>query len=111
MSEGKSADNSTEYSENSFGKLPSDASDNASESETKIYRLFTAMIALHDEQASDCVTCQERLDCLADLVCDGCEPDAVLMAVEAHIRCCRDCREEFEALLSILRAERTGMIE
>jgi hypothetical protein len=82
----------------------------SSENESKIARLFTAIIALHDEHASDCITCQERLDCLAELVCDGCEPDAMLVAVEAHIRCCRDCREEFEALVAILRAEQTGML-
>ena len=34
-----------------------------------------------------------------------------LPAVEAHLRCCGDCREEYQALLCILRAEIDGQLQ
>lgn len=50
------------------------------------------------------------MNCLAELVAAGVDPRDLLPAVEEHIICCADCREEFEALLAIIRAENQGLI-
>ena len=54
------------------------------------------------------VVCQ--LECLAEKVAAGASLRDLLPEVEAHLRCCSDCREEWQALLCILRAERDGSL-
>jgi hypothetical protein len=77
----------------------------------KLVQLLEQMMALHEAGADcvDCETCGEQIDCLAELVAGGCDAKDLLPAVQAHLDCCRDCREEFEALLAILRAEQLGL--
>ena len=69
--------------------------------------LLKKMLALH-ESVIDCETCGEKLDCFAELVAAGNDPEKVLPAVQNHLECCRDCREVFEALIAILKAEKNG---
>ncbi len=72
-------------------------------------RLLEGILNLHERGIEcDCETCNEQLDCLAELVAVGHDPNKLLPAVQAHLDCCADCREEFEALLCILRAEQSG---
>ncbi len=74
-------------------------------------RLLEEILSLHEVSADcdcGCETCAEQLDCLAELVANGHEAKKILPAVQAHLDCCPDCREEFEALLCILRAEQSG---
>jgi len=51
-----------------------------------------------------CDECFEQLDRFAELVLAGKSAAAALPLVQDHLNRCRDCREEFEALLAALRA-------
>ena len=73
----------------------------------RIVRLLQGILALHEAEV-DCETCTEQIDCLAELVAVGYDPSKLLPAVQAHLDCCSDCREEFEALVCILRAQQSG---
>ena len=51
-----------------------------------------------------CGDCYRQLDRFAELVLDGKDAAAAAPLVQDHLNRCRDCREEFEALLSALKA-------
>jgi hypothetical protein len=70
-------------------------------------KLLQSILRAH-EDGMDCETCNSEFECLAEQVAAGGDIHALLPAVEAHLVCCADCREEFEALVSILRAENGG---
>jgi hypothetical protein len=88
-----------------------DMNSDQSAAQPKLVHLLEQMMALHEAGADcvDCETCGEQIDCLAELVAGGYDAKTLLPAVQAHLECCRDCREEFEALLAILRAEQSGL--
>lgn len=74
----------------------------------RIQRLITAIFTVHQNDTLDCETCSQQFDCLVELVMTGSNLRDLLPAVEAHLRCCPDCDEEFQALVSIIRAESSG---
>jgi hypothetical protein len=51
-----------------------------------------------------CEECFEQVDRFADMVLEGMDAKAALPLVQDHLDRCNDCREEFEALLTALRA-------
>jgi hypothetical protein len=73
-------------------------------------KLLHNLLISHDDHM-DCVSCSEQFDCLAEQVAAGADIGALLPAVEAHLACCPDCREEFEALVCIIRAEDDGLTQ
>ena len=74
-----------------------------------IRQLVDRIYSLH-EAAIDCNTCDEQLDCLAELTAAGYDPELMLPAVQAHLMCCTGCREAFRALVCILKAQQAGQI-
>jgi len=54
----------------------------------------------------DCDDHCEQLARLAEQVAAGADIKDLLPALEEHMRYWSDCREEFEALVAVLRAER-----
>jgi hypothetical protein len=46
---------------------------------------------------------------LAERVANGERLEDIMPEFEEHVRCWKDCREEFEALVAILKAEKTVM--
>lgn len=62
-----------------------------------------------DEQiiAMDCSDC-DKLAALAEQVAAGAPVEQVLPELAEHIHYWRDCREEFEALVAVLKAESGG---
>jgi hypothetical protein len=74
--------------------------------------LLRFILNTHEEQHEciDCETCNQQFDCLAEQVALGADVHDLLPAVEAHLACCADCREEFEALVAIIRAENGGQL-
>lgn len=72
--------------------------------------LVEAIFSAHEADDIDCDTCSQQFDCLAELVRRGANLRELLPAVEEHLRCCPDCREEFNALMLIVRAEESGAL-
>ena len=66
------------------------------------------MVARTDAVEYDCDQTQRILDVYADCVMRGEDAAAMLPLVHKHLEMCPDCREEFEALVCILRAQQSG---
>jgi hypothetical protein len=58
--------------------------------------------------AMDCREACEQLSRLAELVANGADLSSILPQLEEHMAYWTDCREEFMALVAILKAEREG---
>lgn len=71
-------------------------------------KLLQCILAAHVDEEMSCAACADQFDCLAEQVAMGADMHVLLPAVEKHLSCCPDCREEFEALVSIIRAEDEG---
>ena len=76
----------------------------------QLRKLIDHIFVSHQDDEMDCEACTCQLECLAEKVAGGASLHDVLPEVEAHIRCCPDCREEWQALLCIVRAERDGSL-
>lgn len=66
-----------------------------------------SMINMVDATADSEIACEEAyrlMDEYADMMLRGQDPGALLPQVKHHLDLCMDCREEFEMLLSALRA-------
>ncbi len=74
-----------------------------------ILTLVRAIFSVHEGEL-DCEGCDAEMPRLAELVQAGGDPSLLLPAVHEHLRLCRDCREEFEALLAIVRAEQADSL-
>lgn len=62
---------------------------------------------LHDDCVSmDCTDDCESISRLAERVANGERLEDITPEFELHVRCWKDCREEFEALVAILKAEK-----
>ena len=51
-----------------------------------------------------CSECLVQLDTFAEQTLAGKNPEEAIPLVQDHLTKCRDCREEFEALLAALKA-------
>ncbi len=77
-----------------------------------IHKLVQSIFEVHDEEGAQmgCEDCGCQLDYIAELVASGADLHTLLPHVEAHLRCCKDCREEFEALICMIRAQNGGAL-
>ena len=64
--------------------------------------VHSALTARPDEIGCD--DCLEQLGQFAEMVLAGKDVAEAMPLVQDHLNRCRDCREEFEALLAALRA-------
>ena len=71
--------------------------------QVKLKNIVRAIANTHSHEVS-CADCFAQLDAFAELVLAGKDAAAALPLVQEHLLHCRDCREEFEALLDALRA-------
>jgi hypothetical protein len=60
--------------------------------------------------AMDCNDHCEQMACLAEQVANGADLSAVLPELKEHMKYWGDCREEFIALVNILKAEMSNEI-
>jgi hypothetical protein len=81
-----------------------------SQQDDQLKKIVASIIVAHQDDPMDCETCSRELDCLAERVAVGAKLSDLLPEVEYHLNCCQDCREEFEALVAILKAELSGEI-
>jgi predicted anti-sigma-YlaC factor YlaD len=77
----------------------------------KIRDLIVSISHVHREGEIDCATCDERFHCWADLAARGEDLREILPEVVAHLEACPECREEFDAILAIIRAEQAGLLD
>lgn len=56
----------------------------------------------------DCDDFCDQLSALAERVANGEDLTRILPALEEHMSHWSDCREEFEALVAVLKAEKSG---
>lgn len=79
------------------------------ESEAKNLLNFLQESSTHEDiVAMDCNDYCETLSHLAERVAAGDDLRELLPALEEHMRYWSDCREEFEALVAVIRAEIAG---
>jgi predicted anti-sigma-YlaC factor YlaD len=76
-----------------------------------LHKLVDCIFDTHPDGDLDCEECCKQFNCLVELVASGAEMGKLLPAVEEHLMCCPDCREEFQALLSIVIAENQGLLK
>lgn len=70
----------------------------------KLKRMVRDMLATSADEIG-CDECFEQLDRFVDLELAGKGAAEALPLVQDHLNHCHNCREEFEALLTALRAE------
>ena len=69
----------------------------------KLKFLVRAIITTRPDEIG-CDECFEQLDRFVEMELAGRNPAEAMPLVEDHLNRCRECREEFEALLGALRA-------
>jgi len=69
----------------------------------RIKRIMRALILTREEEIG-CDTCFEQVDRYAEMLMQGKDPEQVMPLVKAHLEICRDCKEEFEALIEALKS-------
>jgi hypothetical protein len=66
--------------------------------------MLLGMISSVSDDEIDCDQAFELMHQYADLVASGQDAASLLPAVHRHIKICKDCREELEALLRAIHA-------
>jgi len=79
--------------------------------EEQLRKIIDCIFVAHQDSAMDCDACNRELDCLAEKVAGGANLGEIWPEVEAHLACCSDCLEEFQAMVCILQAENSGKLE
>ena len=74
-----------------------------------VLRLLVARALASRPDEMSCGECDACVDRFAEMTLSGRDASEALPLVEEHLRGCPGCREEFEALMDVLRAaEREG---
>ncbi len=67
-------------------------------------RLLECLATVHRDGGIDCATAASHFTSLGEQALNGADIHDILPQAAAHIAHCPDCREEYEALLAVLRA-------
>ena len=70
----------------------------------RMLKKLLGMVEKTNEQELDCAEVFEVLDIYAEAMVRGEDTSAMLPKVKHHIEMCRDCFEEYEALVRILES-------
>jgi len=77
----------------------------------RLHKLIEFIFEEHEDHSGiDCETCVEQFTHLSELVARGAKLHDLMPAVEQHLACCAECREHYEGLLSIIKAEFNGLL-
>jgi len=71
----------------------------------RFQKLIRCLSTVHQDGGIDCGAASKEFECLAEQAVMGTDIHIILPQVAAHLDCCADCREEYNALVAILRAE------
>ena len=69
----------------------------------RVKRMVRAILSSHEDEIG-CDDCFEEVDRFVDMTLAGRNAAEAMPLVADHLQRCRDCRDEFEALLHVLRA-------
>ncbi len=69
---------------------------------TRLKNMVRAILSTRPDEIG-CEECFEQLDRFVELELSGQDTAAAMPLVHDHLARCRDCREEFQALLTALR--------
>jgi len=69
----------------------------------KLKELVRGIVTARPDEIA-CDECFEQLNCFVEMTLAGKDATAAMPLVQDHLDRCRDCREEFEALLAALHA-------
>lgn len=83
--------------------IPIRPEDTAGLEPQRVKRLVRSIMTTHPEEIG-CDECFERLDRFVEIELAGKKAAEAMPLVQDHLDRCGDCREEFEALLTALRA-------
>ncbi len=77
----------------------------------KLRKIIEVIFTTHDREEGeiDCPTCHENLHTLWALVENGADINEIVPAMAAHLACCPECQEEYDAFICIMRAEQQGL--
>jgi hypothetical protein len=70
---------------------------------TQVKRMVRAILTTHEDEIG-CDDCFEEIDRFVEITLAGKDAAEAMPLVADHLQRCRDCREEYEALLRALRA-------
>lgn len=73
-------------------------------------KLVECLTTVYEDGGIDCMTAGREFECLAEQAVHGVDIQTILPRVAAHLDCCPDCREEYEALVAIVHAEDENLI-
>lgn len=76
----------------------------------RITQLINFIFDTHPGHDIDCDACNREFHCLAEKVAAGASVQELLPMIASHLDCCSDCREEFDALVAIVKAEDAGLL-
>lgn len=68
-----------------------------------MYKMVRAIASVREEEIG-CDDCFEKVDTFVDLELEGKEAGEALPLVKDHLERCQNCREEYEALLTAVKA-------
>ena len=71
----------------------------------RFQKLIQCLSTVHAEGGIDCGAAGKEFECLAEQAVLGTDIHLILPQVADHLDCCADCREEYDALVAILKAE------
>jgi hypothetical protein len=77
---------------------------NADQATLRLKRILRSFMSAQEEDA-DCNECFDHLDQFVEMVEAGQDASTVLPRIEKHLTMCKDCDEEYQMLLSMLRAQ------
>jgi hypothetical protein len=70
---------------------------------TQVKRMVRAILTTHEDEIG-CDDCFEEVGRFVEMTLAGKDAAEAMPLVADHLQRCRDCREEYEALLRVLRA-------
>ncbi len=74
-------------------------------------KLLNCIFNTHPESEMSCTACERELTRVAEEVALGAKLSDASPAVDMNLQFCPNCREEFEALVAIIRAEKEGKLD
>lgn len=77
----------------------------------RLKALIDCLASTQDDEA-DCMEFDIEVDCLAEWLASGAAPASIVKPrIQAHLEHSRDCKEEFDALVAILKAAEAGDLD